>query len=1809
MADQPSRAEILRQLSEEERKLESLSGAEKRNAEIRIRAYKSMLKELEGFNKEQEESVKRLEELKEATNDWGQALFGVNLGRFIEENKNYARELENIQNNISLAQLALTEFEDKTVNGFARLATYIQSDTVKIAELAEATNDLAQLDPGLAAKLDEAMADPNKIIGLWENMTEEQQKMLFETINKKDGLKDLANYFNPKNAKGPKLQEMKKGIADLRDEMENVAKYSFNFSEAFEKILKNIGESVGPQKLIRGLREFDNQLAGIKKEFQLPTDSFNSAKVAMDEMVQKGAQFGLSTADSFAMVKTLGDEARSTNVANLAATAKELAAIPAATGIASQQVAEIAGKMVRFGASSDQAKKAFDSISKQSLIFGVNVTKTSKIFADNLSKFQRAGFKEGEASLAKMAAKAEKVGFELGNVMEAADKFLDINTALEASADLSLLGGAASQVGFLDLMKAAQEGPDAMSKMVDSMVSDIGRLKKDGTLALDRVIDIPKLQKIAEATGETVESLQNRINARLQDQAKKAQFSPKMFDALSDEEKEFLLSKTVKDKTGKFKIEGMEGIKDLKEIGPTQIAAMKAKAEEDAKNAEKAAEARRSFDESITALSGSFIALVNGLQPILGALTTVINFFVDVIGKFTNFLSSNFSPGIAAFVKGSAALIIALGFSFGPMALARWTGGLFRALMSPLQTLSGIGTKLKDAFKGVGGKAAEKVSADLGGKKTDLTGGVQEPKKTGFLEQLKGISPAQILSIAAAIVALGIAFLLIGKGIQFASEGLAVLVKSFNDTKNAGMALAAVAIVMGGFVAMLAIMIPVIGALGAVATPVAIPLIALGVAFLLMGAGVALAAIGLAKLVESVGKMGKSVNNLFTAAAGIGALALSLYAISPALLFFGAAGLFAIPAMIALAAGLAIVSVSMKLITPVITALSSVKSDGISALGKNLLPLSLGLLSLVPVGLLSPFILAGAIAAVIASGAISILVKSLSSIKGLDPKIISSIASGLNTLFFPLMKFALVGLVSPALILAGAGLMAITKGLSYLKDIDLKNITVLPSALKSLVGSLFLFSTVGVVSGLLILSGIGLAAVTGALSLLKGFNVAGATALSNILPKLGAGLALFALAGIAAPYGILAAGVLIVVSKALQFIDGVDATKLTIIGNSLSNIGKGLVLFSLAGITAPLGILAATALTVVSKALLSIGNIDTKNLIGLGPILGPLGIGLIKFSAAGLFAPFAIIAAGALAIVSKAIGLIPNFDTKKLIDLGKTLPSIGMGLIKFSLAGIFAPLAILAGGALTIVSKALGLIGNIDTAKLNPIGNLLPSLGFGLIKFSLAGFTAGLSILAAGALLVVSKALALIGNIDATKLIPLGTLLPSLGFGLLKFSIAGITAPLSVLAAGALLLVSKALSLVGPIDPVKMITLSNILPSLGFGLMKFSISGIVAPLAVLAAGALLLITKSLSNLSGVNPVQLTALANSLPSIGLGIIKFSSAGLVAPLALVAAGSLFLITKALSLISVVDPVKLMSLGMSLPKIGLGLISFAAAGMFAPLAVLGALALIPITKALALTSTVDLKNTLFLSSILRSLGPAMMIFGLSGFLAPMAMLSASTLAVIAKAFSYFKGVDVAPLMSLGNVLKNVSGGILTFSAVGLLAGGAILGSISLIAIGKAMQIASQGFIVFATVPWASLAGVAPILQSLLSSFAKMGLLGVLAAPGMLAIAATLKILGASMSSVTNGFAASAKAMADFNLQIEKLKANSKGIETVNVAQLQKINEAATKAGPKPAGVAPVAVGTTAQSVKIAPIEINLKLNGRDLQQLIVEANYNRT
>ena len=252
--------------------------------------------------------------------------------------------------------------------------------------------------------------------------------------------------------------------------------------------------------------------------------------------------------------------------------------------------------------------------------------------------------------------------------------------------------------------------------------------------------------------------------------------------------------------------------------------------------------------EKLNNMNRSFISLQEKLNKLMAEFTPIVTPVIDGLGKMVDYVAS-LGPGMKNFIfyAGMATVVVL---------------GLGGAIMLLLKAAANI-AMIKTAFMG-----PAKASGELAKELENGGGSVKS-----FGEKIKETASAA-KGAWKEMLAFGAAIAFIGVGIGAAAYGLGQLVQGFKDLSGGAIigALVGLAIVMGGFVAILYAMGPAIAALGAASAISAGPILAVGAAIALMGVGIGVAALGLAELVKSFA----TLEGLFTVLSNVDGSSLAL---------------------------------------------------------------------------------------------------------------------------------------------------------------------------------------------------------------------------------------------------------------------------------------------------------------------------------------------------------------------------------------------------------------------------------------------------------------------------------------------------------------------------------------------------------------------------------------------------------------------------------------------------------------------------------------------------------------------------------------------------------------------------------------------------------------------------------------------------------------------------------------------------------------------------------------------------------------------
>jgi hypothetical protein len=552
---------------------------------------------------------------------------------------------------------------------------------------------------------------------------------------------------------------------------------------------------------------------------------------------------------------------------------ESMALLSKVTGVGSEEIATMAGQMQNFGMGAEQSVKMIEDIADISDKMGVNTQKVLKKVGSNLKLVNKLNFKEGVLGMAKMAVYTEKYKVQMEDVAGLAEKVFRPEGAIDAAANLQVLGGGLAKLGDpFTLMYKARNAPEELAESIVKSTQAVAQFdKKSGTFKVS-AMDMDRFKEASEATGISMESMVE-ISKQL---GRQDMLSDMLKGKVSKENMKFLSTISDIGDGGKLTVDG-KVVDDLSKINDDYVT----KLMKDKESREELAEQSMSTQEKLTNIMNSVLASfntvlgdfdVNAVRPLIDKF--VVPFAEGVKGIVKALVESGFVKTIAKFVANNPLAPLA---GIALFKIAKWY-------------LAGIrfGIGFNTVTSGKGGFLS-RIGAMFGGRKGgDVVSGVtQGGQSMNAAQTLAGGRAAQLAGRGAMMSSLGSAaqILAVGAALMMLAKSVDILADAMVKIKEANVGLEQFAIVGLSMIIMMGMMIPLIGALGAVSTPVAVPLLALGAAFLMIGGAIWLATQGFAAMFEAIGPNGDSI---MKAGLGMLGLAAGVYVLTTSLIALGA---------------------------------------------------------------------------------------------------------------------------------------------------------------------------------------------------------------------------------------------------------------------------------------------------------------------------------------------------------------------------------------------------------------------------------------------------------------------------------------------------------------------------------------------------------------------------------------------------------------------------------------------------------------------------------------------------------------------------------------------------------------------------------------------------------------------------------------------------------------------------------------------------------------------------------------------------------
>jgi hypothetical protein len=300
----------------------------------------------------------------------------------------------------------------------------------------------------------------------------------------------------------PTNQELKDQLDDLQVQITNLKKSLDGAAKSSERLGASIGETSNlvadaakrMTKIGQNSVVFAKSIEKQYKAAELLAESYKKTSINVGISTKKQQEFGKSFIKSVEIAQRLGAEVGDVETAITAiaeqsgrariVTPEEVGnviALEKATGLVGESAAKLMERMDFMGKSSEASMTAIKEIFKDSQKLGLNASKVTKVLSDNFSSMQNMSFRGGVKGMTQMAQLAVKMRMDVGEMLSMADKFYEPEAAIEAVANLQMLGGdVADAFGDpFEIMYLARNKPEELAQKVADMTENMMSFNKE----------------------------------------------------------------------------------------------------------------------------------------------------------------------------------------------------------------------------------------------------------------------------------------------------------------------------------------------------------------------------------------------------------------------------------------------------------------------------------------------------------------------------------------------------------------------------------------------------------------------------------------------------------------------------------------------------------------------------------------------------------------------------------------------------------------------------------------------------------------------------------------------------------------------------------------------------------------------------------------------------------------------------------------------------------------------------------------------------------------------------------------------------------------------------------------------------------------------------------------------------------------------------------------------------------------------------------------------------------------------------------
>ena len=262
----------------------------------------------------------------------------------------------------------------------------------------------------------------------------------------------LGDSFNIARDLGKTINSLKNDMVDFTKSAQRQYDLAEKIAQSYKQASISIGLSVGRSK------QFNSSFKASVAEIARFGGSIQDAEGIYTEFAENSGR-----------VRILGED----EVTNIFKLGK-------ATNLMGTEAATLYETLDLMGVGNENATDRMEEVIKSSQSIGLNSSKVMKTLANNMNKMQGYSFAGGVRGMTEMAKKAVQMRVDVSDVLGMADKFYQPEAAIEAAANLQMLGGDIAKAfgDPFETMYLARNKPEELADKLKDMTENMLVLNK-----------------------------------------------------------------------------------------------------------------------------------------------------------------------------------------------------------------------------------------------------------------------------------------------------------------------------------------------------------------------------------------------------------------------------------------------------------------------------------------------------------------------------------------------------------------------------------------------------------------------------------------------------------------------------------------------------------------------------------------------------------------------------------------------------------------------------------------------------------------------------------------------------------------------------------------------------------------------------------------------------------------------------------------------------------------------------------------------------------------------------------------------------------------------------------------------------------------------------------------------------------------------------------------------------------------------------------------------------------------------------------